>query len=211
MLAQTLDLENYTANVRRIVSGASGKNSSWLPPSLLGIQRDFANQRRAIRAGAGSLHLQFEGVELPPDVALTESYLDEGNWQLARHFARQMNRHLGNQSLSTTQRQLTTALSLLAEQDTKALDLIRRVASGNSAETRIAREMLLRSLVLLGRTDEAIQVLQSFGVEFVEEKAGKLFFAPPFDRLHVKEEFKAVVSEVIGISKYDTAMATVKK
>ena len=155
--AYELDPDAYLAAVRMIIE--SSPEIQLLPPSVLGMTRNFAGQRQAIRAGESDLHSLLEAGPLPREVALTDSYLDQGNSLMAQHFAGTAQRDLtpkfAEASESERLLQDLEIFMLMANQDPEAISRLEQITDRTEAEDT----MLIRALVYQGHYDRALSLI----------------------------------------------------
>lgn len=205
--AHELDPDAYLAAVRTIVE--TSPEIQLLPPSVLGMTRNFAGQRQAIRAGEGDLHSLLEAGPLPREVALTDSYLDQGNRLMAQHFAGTAQRDLtpkfAEAGESERLLQNLEIFILMANQDPEAIARLEQITDRTEAEDT----MLIRALVYQGHYDRALgligTVLSRPGLFDVAE----VLYSPPLEKLHSHPEFKTALAPFAPADKIEAAIAWV--
>jgi hypothetical protein len=202
-----LDPDAYLAAVRMIIE--SSPEIQLLPPSVLGMTRNFAGQRQAIRAGEGDLHSLLEAGPLPREVALTDSYLDQGNSLMAQHFARTAQRDLtpkfAEASESERLLQDLEIFMLMANQDPEAISRLEQITDRTEAEDT----MLIRALVYQGHYDRALSLIGTVLSRPGLFDVATVLYSPPLEKLHSHPEFKTTLAPFAPADKIDAAMAWV--
>ena len=205
--AYKLDPDTYLAKTRSIVETSTEIQS--LPPSVFGLARQFAHQRQAIRAGEGDLHSLLKSGPLPPEVALTDSYLDQGNGTLAQHFARIAQRKLTPQfdAAEGSERllQKLEIFVLMAHQDPEAISRLEQMSDRTEAE----ETMLIRALVYQGDYDRALRLIGSVLSRPGRFDVATVLYSPPLEKLHSHPEFKTTLAPFVSEDKIDAAIAWV--
>lgn len=211
--ARDLDPEAYLARVTQISSADSTTTETWLPPIAYGLNRDFANQRRAIRAGAGAIAVQFEADTSKAEVALTESYMDQGNWALARHYGNQTRRVLQEPLNAATVGPVISgqfeAFLGMTQRSPEVIGMLDRLLANHEAGREVTKLLLIRALIDQGNHDRALELIgQALRQPSLLDPAIVLFL-PPYDQLHSHSAFRATIEPHADGAKIEAAMAWV--
>lgn len=199
-----LDPDEYVATVRFIVD--SVPEMEWLPPTVLGLLRDFPNQRQAIRAGSGKPLTAPANSGAPPEIALTYSYLDQGNYTLAQHFARVAQKALApSMAANEALERHVEIFSLMAIQDPQAISLLEEIPDRSDSYELL----LVRSLIYQGENDRALSHVESLLSRPRPFDLATVLYFPPFERLHGHKNFKATLSAFATDEQINDAIAWV--
>lgn len=209
--ARDLEPELYLAELTQILPADATTGESRLTPLAYGMRRDFANQRRAIREGAGRLRIAFDADPTGQEIALTESYMDQGNWTLARHY--------GNQARSALAETLSPAavgplvngqfeaFLLMTRRDPAALENLESLATEFEEGRPKTNLLLIRALIDQGQLDRAMDLVYAGLTEPSLLDPATVLFLPPFDQLHSHPAFRGGIEALVGSEKMAAAMA----
>jgi hypothetical protein len=211
--ARDLNPEAYLSEVIRIAEDDDENTANWLPPIAYGLQRDFANQRRAIRGGAGAITVHFAADTSKVEIALTESYMDQGNWALARHYGNQARRALED-SLSPAavgpilNGQFEAFLGM-TRRNPEAIGILDSLMENYGEHREISELLLIRALIDQEKLDRALDLIGKALREPSLLDAASVLFLPPYDQLHGHPAFRATMEPHVAADEIDKALAWV--
>ena len=184
-----LDPDEYVANVRLVVD--STPEMEWMPPTVLGLLRDFPSQRQAIRAGAGRPLNAPSDSGAPPEIALTYSYLDQGNYTLAQHFARVAQKVLApSMAADEALKRHVEVFSLMAVQDPQVISLLEKMPDRTDSDELL----LVLSLIYQEEHERALRHIKSLLSRPRPFDLATVLYFPPFEKLHGHKNFKTTLS-----------------
>ncbi len=209
--ARDLQPEKYLAELNQLLSPDPATGEVQLTPLAYGMRRDFANQRRAIRAGGGVLRVSFDADESKQVIALTESYMDQGNWTLARHYGNQARNALTDVLSPAEVGPLVhghfEAFLLMTRREPAAIATLDQLLNDFAEERQKTLLLLIRALIDQGEKDRALDLIYQALTEPSLLDPATVLFAPPFDQLHDHPAFRAALGPVVGIEKLESARA----
>jgi len=209
--ARDLNPEQYLAELTQILPADPATGTVRLTPLAYGMRRDFANQRRAIRDGAGRLRITFDADPTGQEIALTESYMDQGNWTLARHYGNQARSAVGETMSPAAVGPLVSgqfeAFLLMTRRDPDAITQLETLAAEFEEGRPRTNLLLIRALIDQGQLDRAMDLVYAGLTEPSLLDPATVLFLPPFDRLHDHPAFRSGMAAVVGADKLESAMA----
>jgi hypothetical protein len=209
--ARDLNPDLYLARLAGILPEDPSTGESWLPPLAYGLLRDFANQRRAIRADLGALRADFSAAPSQQEIGLTESYMDQGNWTLARHYGNQARNALIDSLNPATVGPLVSgqfeAFLLMSRRDPAAVLQLEALLTDFPEGKEETELLLLRTLIDQGELDRALDLVNQALTEPSQLDPATVLFLPPFEKLHGHPAFRATLSPHVGEEKLDAALA----
>lgn len=209
-LARDLDPDAYLQTVTGLSVPDEATGEAWLPPIAYGLKRDFANQRRAIRAGAGPITVDFDADTSKSEIALTESYMDQGNWALARHYGNQARQAL-EAALSSAARgpvlngQFEAFLGM-TRRNPEVIAMLDSLLANHETGREVTELLLIRALIDQGKHDRALELVGRALRQPSRLDPAMVLFLPPYDQLHSHPEFRATLEAHVDPAKLDRAM-----
>lgn len=211
--ARDLNPEAYLKRVAELSPPDAVSGEQWLPPIAYGLNRDFANQRRAIRAGAGAITVQFDADASKSEIALTESYMDQGNWALARHYGNQARNALEESMSAATVGPVTNgqfeAFLGMSRRNPEVIAMLDSLLANHEERRGVTELLLIRALIDQGKHDRALELIAQALKRPSLLDASKVLFLPPFDQLHEHSSFKTVLANHVDEAAIDKAIAWV--
>lgn len=208
-----LNPDNYLDRVTQLSSERDGAGEKWLPPVAYGLNRDFANQRRAIRGGAGAITIDFAADASKAEIALTESYMDQGNWALARHYGNQARNALEDSlSAAATGPVLNgqfEAFMAMTRRNPESIAMLETLLSNHEEGREVTERLLIRALIDQDKPVRALELIaQALRQPSLLDPASVLFL-PPYDLLHQHPTFRTTLEAHVAPEIIDAAITWV--
>lgn len=213
--ARDLNPDAYLERVTKLSPADPETGEIWLPPIVYGLNRDFANQRRAIRAGAGEITVQFDADTSKTEIALTESYMDQGNWALARHYGNQarnaLEESLGAAALGPVLNGQFEAFLGMTRRNPEVIGILDSLLANHQEGREVTELLLIRALIDQGKHDRALELIGQALRSPSRLDAATVLFLPPYDQLHDHPSFKATMEPFADPAAIDKALAWVQE
>ncbi len=211
--ARDLNPDVYLERVTQLSSERDVDGEKWLPPVAYGLNRDFANQRRAIRGGAGAITVDFAADSSKAEVALTESYMDQGNWALARHYGNQARQALEDSLSAAAMGPVLNgqfeAFMGMTRRNPEVIAMLDTLLSNHEEDREITELLLIRALIDQDKPDRALElVAQALRQPSLLDSATVLFL-PPYDSLHDHPSFRPTLEPHVAPEVIDAALTWV--
>lgn len=213
--ARDLNPDAYLARVTELSPADAKTGEVWLPPIAYGLNRDFANQRRAIRAGAGAITVQFDADTSKAEIALTESYMDQGNWALARHYGNQarnaLEGSLNADALGPVLHGQFEAFLGMTRRSPEVIGMLDSLLANHDDGREVTELLLIRALIDQGKHDRALEIIGQALRRPSLLDAATVLFLPPYDQLHAHPSFPSVMAPYAEPAEIEKALAWVQE